>query len=176
VKSSVFSALIGLTTHCMLSRPAAQWAASGHMLRTLRGWAIAALFISLAMQWLRPESGEAGRSKWSEAVSGFTALAAFSGFTALLIAVRNCLALPWAADILTLVGGVVAPVIALMALEFPDLRPRSFTAAAVLTLCLISILGLQSLAVTQGKRPDTIRTHQPAGSHEPALGTKIFNL
>jgi hypothetical protein len=176
VKSTVFSLLVWLTSNFVLSQPAAGWAASGHMLRTLRGWAIAAFFITLAMHWLRPALGELRQPKWRDALSGFIAFVIFSGFTAVLIAARNSVTLPLAADALTLVGGGLAPVIALMALEFPDLRPRSFTLAAMLTLCLISLVGLNSFAVKPGKQPGTIRTHQPAGSQEPALGTTIYNL
>jgi hypothetical protein len=143
------------------------------MLRTLRGWALAAFLISLATQYARPARRE---SMLRQACAACVAFVLLVAFTALLVAVRNFVTLPPMADALTLAGGGLVPAIALMALEFPDLRPRSFALAGVLALALAALAGFGALTVRPSRNPGTIRTHQPTGPRAPVAGTTTYDL
>ena len=174
MRPALFSALIGLASHALLARPLQAWAASGHMLRTLRGWALAAFLISLAMEYVRPaRPGSRPESKLRQAGAALAAFALLACFIAPLIAVRNLVTVQWAADALTLAGGGLIPTIALMALESPHLRPRSFALAGVLSMAILSLAGFSVLAVPPVRHPGTIRTHQPTSPHAPVPGSPV---
>ena len=162
MKSSVFSALVWCVSSGLIRLHAASLSGSGHMLRTLRGWAIAALVISLAMRLLPHPACAEETSLVRQVRAAFSAFALFSVFVATLMVLFASVPPRWATTFLTFLGGVLVPVMAITALEFPDLRPRALAAGAVMAgglagCALFSVSVLHSVP-----RPGIIRTEQPA--------------
>jgi hypothetical protein len=52
MKAAIFSALVWAAGSALIGLHAAALSGSGHMLRTLRGWAVAVLSVSVALQLL----------------------------------------------------------------------------------------------------------------------------
>ena len=172
MKSSIFSILLWIGSNALLNlgKTGTALSASAHMLRTLRGWAIAALIISLALRWLQED-----RAAGSEPVSGqiraaFSAFGLFSVLALMFITVRGYNQATWAATVVTILGGALARVMAMMALEFPDLRPRAVAAGAVIAGSLVSVVLIDTLASKPAPPPPgIIRTNQPADTVEEPL-------
>lgn len=170
-KSSIFSLLSWSASNALLSLGKTRFGAtllvgSVHMLRTLRGWAIAALVISVALQFFRRETTTAHEPASRQIRAVFSTFSLFSALVLMFIAARNSGLAPWAATAVTLVGGAITPVVAIMALEFPDLRPRAMAAGVVVAGGLASVLLVNTLTAKPAPRPGMIRTSQPADTVE----------
>jgi len=163
--TAIFSALVWAASSALIGLHAASLSGSGHMLRTLRGWALAALIISAAL-WLFRRTPSGGESAGRQFRSALSIFGLFSVLIMVLVEVFGSLPAPWAANLLTFFGGVIAPVIAVMALEFPDLRPRALLAGALVGGCLVSCAFVSVLIAKPAPRPGIIRTKQPANPRE----------
>ena len=176
MKSAIFSALVWAASSALLAWRTAALNGSLHMLRSLRGWAVAAFVIVLAMHWLRGSGDSSEESTGRQVQSAVSAFAVFAVLVTLLVAVRNSTALPWAGNALTLIGGCLAPVILLMGLEFPDLRLRAFAATGIIAAGLISFAGISTLTARPEAHPGPIRVHQPSGPNEAPRQTRAYFL
>ena len=164
MRSTIFSALVWAASSAVIRFDSGALSNSAHMVRTVRGWAIAAIVISLARQFLR------WKDRGTCEVASRQVLSAFAAFILLVIVMTGLTAVPVAdpidAAVLAFFGGVVAPVMTIIALEFPALRPRAFGAGLVAVACLGSFAFVNALLIRPASKPGVIRTNQPAEHHE----------
>ena len=175
MKSAIFSALVWASSTALLGWRNASLSGSVHMLKTLRGWAVVAFLLALVLQWLRRHEGGLEESRSRQVRSAVSAFAIFAVLVMLVLAARNSTASTWAWNVLSLIGGCLAPVVLLMGLEFPDLRPRAMAATWIMAAGLVSFAGFSAVLVRPASNPGPIRIHQPADStKEPRRETTYF--
>jgi hypothetical protein len=161
MKSAIFSALVWGSGSAVLGTRAVALSNSGHLFRTLRGWAVAALLISLALHFFHGEKPAVEESLGRQAGAAFAAFALFSVLLVALIAAVAGSPVPWLGTLLTFVGGGLAPVVAVMALEFPDLRRRALAAGAVAAAGLVSLTLVNTLTVKPAPAPHVVGAARP---------------
>jgi hypothetical protein len=167
MRSAIFSALVFIGSSAAIHLRSAALSRSAHMLRTLRGWAVVVFAIALILEIVRTRSNVRAESRVVRITSAVTAFVLFSFFLMLVICARAGNPAPWVAGLLTALGTGLAPVMTVMALEFPDLRPPTAVGAAVVAGCLVFCAGIDA-SVLKPAKPGIIRTRQPIKSNEPA--------
>jgi len=165
VKAAIFSALVWAASSAFVSLPAVAHAGTGRLLQTLHGWAIAAFVITVALHLLQRRAGRDPESFGTQAGKTFAVFALFSSLVVMLIVASASSREPLAVSVLVFAGGVVAPVVAVMALEFSALRPRALAACAIVAACLGSAAFIVR-AAEPSRRPGIIRSSQPANAGE----------
>ena len=169
MKTAIFAGLVWAASAAATRFPAAGLAGSRHLLLTLRGWAIMALILSVLLQMIRRERFHRRHLKEAAATFGL-----FSGFVGALIFAFHGGPQSETATLLTLAGGVLAPVMALMALEFADLRPATLALGAILGTAVASCAFAGILVSSPAQGHGLFRTKQPPSPVEtprPFSGT-----
>ena len=166
MRSTIFLILVWAASSTLLRFESVAVSSAAHLLRTLYGWAIVAIVISVARQLLRrrPATGE---SALPQILSAFSAFLVFALLLSGLVAVSATLSL--SAAVPAFAGGVVAPVITLMILESHTLRPRGFTAGLIALACL-SCFALTITLVRKPSAPGPVRIEHPVKGlqhHQP---------
>ena len=156
MKAAIFAGLVWTACSVSMNLHASTLGGSTPLLLTLRGWAIAALLISVLMHLFRREKFHARQMPET-----FGAFGLFAVFVATLILVLRNNPAPVVTNVITLAGGVLAPVIAVMALEFSDLRPRALTLGAIFGTGLVTC-ALAGVLVANPVPHPRIRTKQIA--------------
>ncbi len=165
MRRSVFPALVWAASDGLIRLHAAALSGSWQMLQTLRGWAVAALVISAAMSLRRGGKGPEPRAAiaaFGLFSSAIAALMVFAGSGAPIFTAPH-----WSGTALTLAGGVLLPVIAMMALEFPDLRAGALAGAVVVAAGLLSFGVVSTLILNPGQRLSIIRIKQRPKTKKP---------
>jgi hypothetical protein len=157
MRSTIFLILVWAGSSTLLGSESVAVSSASHLVRTLHAWAIVAILLSVARQFLR------GRAATDESASRqiLSACGAFLVFALLLTSLAAVSAtIPGSAALLAFAGGVVAPVITLLVLESPTLRPRGLTAGLIALACVSCF----ALALTLERKPSVpgrIRTEHP---------------
>jgi hypothetical protein len=151
MKPAIFSALVWAASSALIGPRSAVLSGSEQMLRTLRGWGVAALMMTVAMRLLWRETKAREESLARQACSALSAFVVFSALVLLLIAA------PGASSVAFLRGVLAATMaaVAVVALGFPVPRPRAVTAAALMY------------------RPCIIRTNHPRTNQAGPAGEKL---